>query len=653
MGTSRDAWCTRLVGNGTTRYLEEIRVALVLAGVLMQILFGSPDLAAQSKDLTTGLITVGQNIQVSKSRRDQFHWEVLMAADPESPKNLLACSVVGNELSLPHKHSVVAYSSFDGGRSWQETLNIIAPGGVVDPTCSFGRNGKAYMTALTYGIGGIPVFKSTNSGRTWSESLKLPRRGVDRPYFTVDNTGGKYGGRIFLNAMGLVPSLDNIQASIYGIDLWRSSDDGETLFGPVRRAVTRPNHVLNPMGNGVVLSDGTFLAVTGEYNEASFNDQQKPNKAIGRLLVVSSKDGGETLLPAVTVSDWFPDSRLSTTGNLVPVMATDSSTGPFKDRLYVVWSDLRLGRAAVWISHSSNGGENWSTPLVVSDVPKTDEAFMPTIAVNSSGVVGVMWYDRRDSPDELGYWPRFSVSIDGGESFMPSVKISESPSSFQTSKLILVPWTFGAGSGRVTFNLGVDGRQFSGGDTSGLAASPDGVFHPLWVDNRTGIAQVWTAPVTVIASATQNGVAEPSGGMSDITDRVVLRFNEAIYDRSKHTITVDAYLENTSREAISGQIKLQLISLRSELGQVSVANSDNRIERAGAIWDFSQQVENGVLKAGARSRPKELAFLVSEESLANVHDQMTRKDALRRMIVVSAKVWVPTTAQHAASKREK
>jgi hypothetical protein len=35
------------------------------------------------------------------------------------------------------------------------------------------------------------------------------------------------------------------------------------------------------------------------------------------------------------------------------------------------------------------------------------------------------------------------------------------------------------------------------GDTAGLAAGTDGVFHALWIDTRTGVPQVWTAGVTV------------------------------------------------------------------------------------------------------------------------------------------------------------
>jgi hypothetical protein len=35
------------------------------------------------------------------------------------------------------------------------------------------------------------------------------------------------------------------------------------------------------------------------------------------------------------------------------------------------------------------------------------------------------------------------------------------------------------------------------GDTAGLAADAVGTFHPLWVDKRTGVLQVFTAKVSV------------------------------------------------------------------------------------------------------------------------------------------------------------
>ena len=40
-------------------------------------------------------------------------------------------------------------------------------------------------------------------------------------------------------------------------------------------------------------------------------------------------------------------------------------------------------------------------------------------------------------------------------------------------------------------------KHLNGGDTAGLAADANGVFHLLWIDNRTGVHQVWTTTVKV------------------------------------------------------------------------------------------------------------------------------------------------------------
>ena len=52
---------------------------------------------------------------------------------------------------------------------------------------------------------------------------------------------------------------------------------------------------------------------------------------------------------------------------------------------------------------------------------------MATVAVNRDGVVGVLWYDRREANDNLAYHARFAASFDGGLTFSPSVRVSAAP----------------------------------------------------------------------------------------------------------------------------------------------------------------------------------------------------------------------------------
>src|SRR5262249_9495311 len=111
----------------------------------------------------------------------------------------------------------------------------------------------------------------------------------------------------------------------------------------------------------------------------------------------------------------------------------------------------------------------------------------PAIAVNKDGVVGVAWYDGRNDPSTIKSIFRcqdiyFTASLDGGETFLPEVKVSTkrscpgSPQDLQTSL-----------------------RYPAGGEYMGMITTPDGAFHLLWADNRTGIYQLRMSTVKVNA----------------------------------------------------------------------------------------------------------------------------------------------------------
>src|SRR5262249_33931237 len=141
---------------------------------------------------------------------------------------------------------------------------------------------------------------------------------------------------------------------------------------------------------------------------------------------------GESIAPAVKISDQYvlwPANALSTMGYL----ATDTQSKYFKDRLYAVWADARSGRSEILFSYSSDRGKTWAKPKSLNDDRpfaeggQGPEDFMPVVAGTPAGVVGVMWYDRREHSDNLGWDVRFSASLDGGDTFSPSVKVSEAP----------------------------------------------------------------------------------------------------------------------------------------------------------------------------------------------------------------------------------
>jgi len=216
----------------------------------------------------------------------------------------------------------------------------------------------------------------------------------------------------------------------------------------------------------------------------------------------------------VRIADWYNTPNSSYLSSM-PQLAVDRSArfgarlrsrlrSRLRDRLYAVWPDTRSGRSEIYLSWSADGGVTWSAPRVVNDdVARKDapgpDHLQPAIAVNRDGAVGVSWYDRRDDAEDRGWRARFSASLDGGVTFLPSVLLSEAayvpaktvPQSVN-EVLEKFPKNGGPSTRRPRWNF-----AFTGGDTAGISAGADGVFHTFWTDNRTGVMQVFTSAVTV------------------------------------------------------------------------------------------------------------------------------------------------------------
>jgi len=393
-----------------------------------------------------------------------------------------------------------SYVSFDNGKTW-------SPGAVADehfaddPTCAYGPDGTAYMlTKTNLGPPKIPfasdadfisVRRSRDGGKSWEPVIRGPQAN-DRPFMAIDMTKGPFRGRIYVDYEGHVHGETDGHSNDefkHAFKLVYSKDGGKTFSVPVVRAIMDQagNEGTNlnscPMA---VLPDGTLIALFAHQSTAP--GQGKSFVKHSWLGVYRSVDGGESLEPAIKIGDIGTAYNSTATRTIAAGLAADGSNSKYRDRVYVAWADTHSGRAQILCSYSGDKGTTWSAPKVVSDDPAAaggqgPDDFMATPAVNRDGVVGMLWYDRRDNPDNIGYYARFSASLDGGETWLPSVRISEAPNAN-------LPGSEAKRRPIGTFSL-------TGGHTAGLDADTEGVFHALWIDNRTGIQQVWTATVEV------------------------------------------------------------------------------------------------------------------------------------------------------------
>jgi hypothetical protein len=591
---------------------------------------GGLTLAAQQQSVD-GTIAVGRNVLVSSARQELAHNEVWLGTDPTNARRLLACSMFRQQDA--NESGSIVYQSLDGGATWKPTFELAKSG---DPICEYGPDGTAFYLVLALpeapGVESVPeaawtrLYRSSDGGSSWGRPTVFTF--IDREFIAFDTSRTPY--QIYINGTKSAPQIETEARSI-GIALFSSTDKGATFAGPVMLNAPNPRYVLG-MGNTVVLSDGTVLSVFGELRDYWTTRELQanaPGRSNARLRVATLADGGARLSLAGTIGDYYmPAPRIAT--QIGPRMAVDRNRGPFHDRVYVTWPDQRSGNVQILFSYSTDKGKTWTPPAVVNDDrPPLDRTqrpdhFMASAAVNRDGVVGVMWYDRRNHATDLGWDVRFTASLDGGDTFLPSVKVSEAPHTFST-KSGWITAARGSGGGTrtpgsapapparspLTVTMSVDSFHYTGGHTAGLMADADGVFRPLWIDNRTGSPQMWTAPVTVTGRVMKHGSTDLSS-LADVTGRVSFELSSSTFDRSTGTARMTARLKNTSEQPIKTPLKVRVTSLRSEVGAPEIVNADNRRPGAGALWDFSGLVPDGVLEPKGLSQPKTLIFRLTD-----------------------------------------
>jgi hypothetical protein len=457
-------------------------------------------------------IHVGTNVQVSMAWPRVPHAEVTMAADPYHADWLLAGSMYNPPPYSAAAPKVIVYASRNGGKTWQVSLERKNPNPqtYADPAFAYGPDGSLtfvdmYFPSLdaTKGLS-LQFTRTRDGGRTWSTMTQIP--GLhDRPFLAVGNTDERRKG--WLYCTDGVPDKS----------VFVSKDQAATFLpakvwsNRLKEGVLMGNPVVTSQGGLVLLyttlPDALWPTTTAGKRARRADPDQVPLGAappqapsICSVAVVRSQDGGASFQKEQQIAHYQYGSGR---GGL-PMLATDSGQSAYKDRLYAVWLDMRSSGSRVMLSLSKDGGVTWSQPTLLSEqseeavLTKSDstrttntftsyEAFLPCVAVNKAGVVGVTWYDTRGLPPEQAGWNlRFRASLDGGDTWLPSVQVTSDSTLYTKER-------------KKRFPTEKRGMYYQPGHTAGLAADTNDVFHPLWIDGRTGIRQVFTAAVTVTA----------------------------------------------------------------------------------------------------------------------------------------------------------
>ena len=545
-------------------------------------------------------IIVGPNVFVSWQGSGPL-WEVLVAADPTNPRNLLGTGILTRKSHPQGGGETRGYYSRDGGYSWNVVIypEVASASFSGDPQVAFGRSGTGYFLTLAVveDKAAMLFYRSADGGITWDKPGVLSP--ADHPQILVDHTMGRYAGRIYISALYSVVTHGKVD---YHVGLFRSADDGRTWIGPVEVLNThdRPGRGINAM-NPALFADGEIFVPFDEFPATAAARRVDGNDY---YWFATSKDGGVTFSSRRKFA-LEGGGEIAAPTQVFPFFAIDNSDGPFRNRVYIAWMDRGFslergpqyfdGRsephpARLCLSYSSNRGKSWSKPKIVAQSPYgRGDQFGTSIAVNNEGTVAVSWYDTRDAPSGQAILVNryFAASLDGGNTFLPAVRVSSAPTESEAVMRSLVAARTNGTS--VSF---LGGGHPSGGDYLGLAADADGTFHPLWVDGRTGTNQIWTAAVRVDRSDRKNASSSQKNGMlleADVSDRIEAWLEPLREFPPGNTVELPIRLRNKSEQPIYGPIKVEVVSFEPDSNAAArILNSSNGNSGVGAVFDYSR-----------------------------------------------------------------
>jgi hypothetical protein len=173
--------------------------------------------------------------------------------------------------------------------------------------------------------------------------------------------------------------------------------------------------------------------------------------------------------------------------NGLPSIAVDNTNGERRGWIYIVTGQKDLDPAGndpdVILYRSMDDGLTWSPGIRVNqDTPNNGKTqYFPAIHVDRFGAVNVIFYDDRNTTnDSSGVF--LARSKDGGETW----------AEFEISDHHFKPVPIGGlGQGYQGDNIDI--------------TSTDTKLWPVWMDNSTGIYQIWTVPIDYFEV---NGVVE-------------------------------------------------------------------------------------------------------------------------------------------------
>jgi len=575
------------------------------------------DCLAQTQ-LALPQLEIEARVEVSPPGGGFYNWYEA-AADPMDPKNLIVCGSKG--VAKENARYGFVFSSSDGGLTWRQALEDQNSAWVSEQSCAFGANGRAYFVSeASKMIDGEPhhergttrIFMSDDAGQSWKEATKT--KWADYSFSVVDTDSGDNQNRlyVFFNDVevgtaeqGKNGTKEDRETSRAGFLIFREGD--RDVKGPI---ASSNMGLLGNQGSfpptAFLLRDGSLLSLyIGEKGFLGAVHTNRERSELSNPLIVA---------------------RRSFLREEEPCLDEAAAYDRLRDRIYVAYSASRGRRCRLMLTTSADGGKTWSIGQEISAPDTLSHRFYsPAMAVSPEGILGLMW---RDTPVSDCWY--FAVSPDRGNAFTHSqplsrcsdrrdVLLTESSASLIMQGFVWVNSDPGAGKsleGHAVPGVHVvDSRNVAERNDGSLTVTSDGVFHPVWIEDGSGEGQLRTAAVRISGSKVkqQSPLPVDETDTRDISQRIVVLYGgDQRYDSSSGTLTENIILKNESSDSICSPVLLKAVTLSSEIGKIDIVNATNGVSGPGAIWDLSETLPGGVLKAGAVTTPYSLVFRVPD-----------------------------------------
>lgn len=439
------------------------------------------NLEAQVLPANDSPLKIGKNYRIYPSNVTQT--EVFIVKSPVD-QNILF--VTANTISfVPFFISEGIYVTTNGGASWKgdDTCTgspIGYHGG--DPGITIDKNGTFLITRIGRSpFVGLYSHYSTDHGQTWSDQQVISTDDLERAALTTDpDPISLYYGRSYAAWVKLAQPFPLMFAY---------TDDGARSWSTPQQV----NHPANRSAGGVLA-----IGVKGKiYTCWAGVTETSPFKEI-QVGFASSANGGiswnvtEKAFPVNGITGVLINKN-SIRVNGLPNIAVDTTNGSRRGWIYIVTGQKDQAPAGsdpdIIFYRSTDDGVTWSNGIRVNQDPLNNgkTQYFPNILVDKSGAIDIIFYDDRNTTnDSTGVF--LARSLDGGDTWKE----------FEVSDHHFKPAPIGG--------LG-QGYQ---GDMIDLTSTNSKIW-PVWMDNSSGIYQVWTVP---IGFSDINGINDQSRSLS-------------------------------------------------------------------------------------------------------------------------------------------